>query len=392
MFLHSLEIRNLLSFGPDTEAIPLRPLNVLIGTNGSGKSNFLEAISLLQASPQDLSKPIRDAGGIEEWLWKPEGKNVVASVEAVIENPCNKESLLMHQLIFEEYRRGLGIVEEYIKDKDPVPGNLEIFPYFCLENRSAILTIGKINGSPVLKEIDLKSIDNEQSVLQQFVDIERYPEMTLLGKMYRNIKLYREWSIGRYASPRLYQDTDGRLSFLEEDFSNLGLILNGIKKNIEAKEMILKYLHNLNGDIKDFDVDIANGKVQVFLQEKSLSIPATRLSDGTLRFICLLAILCHPNPPPLVCIEEPEMGLHPDVIPALGDLLREASQRMQIIVTTHSNLLVDEFTYTPEDVIVFDKDNMQTRMRRLSQDELKAWLDVYSLGGGWVKGLCDGVR
>jgi len=86
MLIKSLCIKNLLSFGPDTELLPLAQLNMLIGPNGSGKSNFLEAISLLQAAPKDLSAPVKEVGGVRDWLWK--GKpNAVASLEAMIENP-----------------------------------------------------------------------------------------------------------------------------------------------------------------------------------------------------------------------------------------------------------------------------------------------------------------
>jgi hypothetical protein len=84
------------------------------------------------------------------------------------------------------------------------------------------------------------------------------------------------------------------------------------------------------GEVDDFDVLIEGSTVQVFLQESGrFTVPATRLSDGMLRFLCLLAILCHPNPPSLVCIEEPELGLHPDILPSLADLLKEASGRCQ---------------------------------------------------------------
>ncbi|MDD5037231.1 MAG: AAA family ATPase, partial [Methylococcaceae bacterium] len=134
--------------------------------------------------------------------------------------------------------------------------------------------------------------------------------------------------------------------------------------------------------VEDFDVNIHGNTVQVFLQEGGFVIPATRLSDGTLRFLCLLAILCHPSPPPLICIEEPELGLHPDVMPTLADLLRDASARTQLIVTTHSDLLVEEFTDTPESVITFEKDGDRTVAHRLDSDALENWLDKYTLGQG----------
>ena len=101
-------------------------------------------------------------------------------------------------------------------------------------------------------------------------------------------------------------------------------------------------------------------------------MPATRLSDGSLRYLCLLAVLCNPTPPLVVCIEEPELGLHPDIIPEVAKLLVEASSRSQIFVTTHSDVLVDALTETPEAVIVCEKEEGATRMRRLDAEELKA--------------------
>lgn len=85
--------------------------------------------------------------------------------------------------------------------------------------------------------------------------------------------------------------------------------MNRLKtKSPVAKRAILKGLQDLYEGITDFDVFIEGGTVQVFFTEGDFSIPATRLSDGTLRYLCLLAILCDPEPPPLICIEEPELG------------------------------------------------------------------------------------
>ena len=132
--------------------------------------------------------------------------------------------------------------------------------------------------------------------------------------------------------------------------------------------------------------------MQVFFTEGDFVIPATRLSDGTLRYLCLLAILCDPEPPPLICIEEPELGLHPDILPKLGDLLRAASQRTQIIVTTHSDILVDTMTDTPAAVVVCTRTQGQTLMERLNTVDLAEWLKRYRLGQLWTKGEIGGNR
>ena len=132
--------------------------------------------------------------------------------------------------------------------------------------------------------------------------------------------------------------------------------------------------------------------MQVFFHESGFTIPATRLSDGTLRYLCLLAILCHPSPPPLICIEEPELGLHPDLLPKLADLLVEASKRTQLVVTTHSDILVDAMTEHPEDVVVFEKHDGCTEAKRLDADHLSVWLEKYRLGDLWLRGEIGGTR
>ena len=144
--------------------------------------------------------------------------------------------------------------------------------------------------------------------------------------------------------------------------------------------------------LTDFEVVAEGGTVQVFFTEGEFSISATRLSDGTLRYLCLLAILCDPEPPPLICIEEPELGLHPDILPTVADLLKEASERTQIIVTTHSDILVDAMSDCPESVVVCEKHEGKTEMSRLSAAELAVWLEKYWLGELWIDGQLGGKR
>lgn len=169
-------------------------------------------------------------------------------------------------------------------------------------------------------------------------------------------------------------------------------MLNRLAKDFKVKQKILKALHDLYDGVSDFHVNVEYATVQVFMQEGTVTVPATRLSDGTLRYLCLLAILCNPDPPPLVCIEEPELGLHPDVIPVMADLLREASDRCQLIVTTHSDTLIDALTDTPESVVVCEKINRQTTLKRLDKDKLAHRLDKYRLGELWSTGELGGNR
>ena len=120
-------------------------------------------------------------------------------------------------------------------------------------------------------------------------------------------------------------------------------------------------------------------------------IPATRWSDGMIRYLCLLAILLHPNPPPLICIDEPELGFHPDIMPDLARLIKSCAERTQVIITTHSRDLVDEFSDDPEAVVVCERDfDGATRMTRQEKAKLDEWLERYTLGKLWEKGEIGG--
>ncbi len=94
----------------------------------------------------------------------------------------------------------------------------------------------------------------------------------------------------------------------------------------------------------------------------------------------------------MICIEEPEFGLHPDIIPSIAELLIETSQRTQLIVTTHSDTLVSALSEVPEAVVVCERDDQGTKLRRLDPDNLKEWLERYRLGDLWAKGEIGGNR
>jgi predicted ATPase len=106
----------------------------------------------------------------------------------------------------------------------------------------------------------------------------------------------------------------------------------------------------------------------------------------------LLTLLCHPSPPPLICIEEPELGLHPDILSTVAELLIAASKRTQIIVTTHSDALVSGLSEVPESVLVCEQNNTGSHLRRLEPQQLKKWLEKYTLGDLWRMGHIGGNR
>ena len=388
MLLHSLKLINLLSFGPDATELELGPLNVLIGPNGSGKSNFIDAIGLLKSTPEDLDAAIRGGGGIADWLWRSVNvKPSQGELEAVIEGRDGTRPL-RYSLSLAKVQQFFNISREQLEDAERGPEGHVPWTYFASEQNEVVVKerVGEVDMSSGFRSSGL------QSVLSQLKDPTHYPQITHVGRALERIRLYRDWSFGRTAEVELPGKPDAPNNYLTEDAANLGLVLNRLSLDAQVKQKILTALNNLYEGITDFHVNIECGRVQVFLSEGGTPFPGTRLSDGAMRYLSILAILCNPSPPPLVCLEQPEMGLHPDILPGLADLLREASERCQLIVTTHSDVLVDKLTDTPESIVVCEKHHGQTQLQRLQKDELAHWLKEYSLGTLWTKGELGGNR
>ncbi len=380
----SITLRNILSFSPDNEPLELKNLNVLIGPNGSGKSNLLEAIGLLRASASDLRPIVSRGGGVGEWIWKGQ-PDKAASIVAIVEKLAGKQPI-KHSLSFRSESQAFRIVlEEIDRGRFVRTGSFSVYRF-----GGSRPTIGRVkkNGTQTLKG----NFDPDLSILSQRSDPETYPELSSLKEAYGRIRLYREWSIGRNSVFREPQKADLRTDRLEEDFSNIGLFLNKLRRKPKAKRALIAQLRNLYEGLTDFDVSVEGGTVQVFFTEGDFTIPAPRLSDGSLRYLCLLAVLCDPDPPPLIGIEEPELGLHPDLLPKVADLLVEASKRCQLIVTTHSDVIVDALSEEPESIIVCEKHEGKTSMRRLNAKELAPWLEKYRLGQLWISGQLGGTR
>ena len=392
MLIHRIDARSMLSFGPQGIDLQLRPLNLLIGPNGSGKSNLLECLALLKAMPRDLPEAIfRGGNAVSDWMWGGEPRATDAGIEVIVDNSGGPQHIRF-ALKFAERGQGIQVTEERIEYESPFDGHER--PYLFYGNTRGRATINYQDNAAVgyTRQFRLESVDEEQSILSQRKDPDHYPTLTYLGEMLSQIRLYREWEFGRDTTLRSPQKTDLPNDFLREDGRNLGLVLNGLRRTPKVKSRLLRALRQLYDGITDFEIIIEGNTVQIFFQEGEIVVPATRMSDGTLRYLCLLAILCHPKPPPLVCIEEPELGLHPDVLPTISELLLEASDRAQWIVTTHSDVLVDSLTEHPECVVVCEKRQGQTEMRRLTANELAHWLERYGLGELWQRGEIGGTR
>ena len=415
MLIKSLRIKGMLSF--KDVSLDLRPLNVLIGPNASGKSNLIEIIALLQSLPRDLPGFIRQSGGISEWLWKGDGnENGTARtgrVEAVLHSGAPTVPLIepmRYALEISEALQYMTIAEELLESERLQPTD-EPYRYFRLQHGNGMIrskssygnwfgggereikTAGYAFGPSDLRPGEFL-LRPGQSVLHEIRHAVAYPEMEWTRGFLEDIRFYRDSNMSRNSNARKPQPTDGFSSFLQEDFSNLALVLNQLQSGPAIRE-IEQNLCRFYEDYEQVGVKVEANTAQIWLRERGLQdvIPANRLSDGTLRYLALLTILCHPKPPPLVCIEEPELGMHPDIMTDIAKLLIAASKRTQLIVTTHSKNLIDRLWEDPESVIVCEKDfDSSTEFRRMPTEELKEWMEDYELGQLWEKGVLGGNR
>ena len=366
MLLRRLKVSGLLSFGPKGVDLPMERLNVLIGPNGSGKSNLLDAIVLLRsATTRDLAEPIARRGGPDEFFWK--GPDVPQSIrmEATVDLP--PIGALHHVCDVANLGGSIKVVFERV---EPLDAELR------QDNNGTVCGVSSENDMP------------EASMLHSATP---QTDLWYLKEQYEAIRLYRNWTFGPDASLRAPCGAHGRSDFLDEGGGNLALVLSQFLG--DHKRAVLDALRSLYDGIVDFQCPVTGGTVGLFLEEKgNRAIPATLLSDGALRYLCLLAVLLHPKLPPLICIEDPELGLHPDLLPTLTDLMRDASQRSQLVVTTHSDVIVDALTDQPESVVICEKHDGETEMRRLDKADLSIWLKDYSLGDLWTDGELGGNR
>ena len=403
MLIKSLHLKNILSF-KDTE-LELQPLNVLIGANGSGKSNLIDVIGLLNAVPNDIAGFLRSNGPTGDWIWNGPGRSETPFQLAMIETvfgipgrlPYNYELQIgVHDNRLHSLTERLDLVD--IEQNKTV----YVMPVFQASNEQARFWPTPHGDKHVQIELP-----RGKSVLSEIRNPVEHPELSEAASMLSVIRIYRGWEVGRNNPVRRSQPTDGPVGFLEEDFSNLALVVNDLRERQGLGPMMDEYLGRFYESYQSLHTPIYGNTVSLAVREAGLtrSLPASRLSDGTIRFIALLAILCHPSPPPLICIEEPEIAMHPDSLGLIADLLRKASERTQLIVTTHSPELVGLFPPEPgaECVVVCERDAAEgTRFSRPSLEELRDWqepyqqtgkeLVVYGLGEMWMSGALGGVR
>jgi len=395
--LDSLHLRGFLSFGPGSEPVKLQGLNVLIGPNGVGKSNLIEAVELLHATPTNFSSAIRVGGLPSNWIWRSGSGNSSACVDTVLsETP--EQPALRYGIEFTEVSGRTEITGEVLENteitEEDHPEQIDVSFYYRLMQGHSIINAVQPSGHlrRNLRVLKREDINPGQSILSQMKDPGTYPELHRTGERFERIRLFREWEFGRNTVLRKPQPADLPADVLLPNLTNLGLVLadwlhRGGEKWNRFNELMRRFLPRY----ERFSTTPSTGSIQMFLHEEGLSapVPATRLSDGTLRFLALLTILLNTEAS-LICIEEPDVGLHPDAMAILAELLVETSARTQVIVTTHSDTLVSELTDHAESVLVCDYGREGTELRRLEFDKLHYWLEKYRLGEMWRLGEVGG--
>ncbi len=387
--IQRIRMPGLLSFPPDMDFFDLQSLNVLIGPNASGKSNFIDTLELLHALPTDFAAAVRRGGGATEWLWKGGPRSTPAAIEVEVDPGVEIDDLyrlFSYRLSFAAAGPRVDIVDEFFDERKDPSGVGGPYYHFHQGRPEIHIRVRAADGPRLEKRtVQWAARSLDQSVLAQRKDPDFYPELFWLGAIFGAIRTFREWTFGPHGA-RQPQRTDLPADDLLPDASNLALVINQVEHKVGP--ILDDYLKRFFPRFERMTTTVEGGTVQLYLHESDFRTPisAARLSDGTMRFLAMLATLLHPSPPLLVCIEEPELGLHPDAVGLLADLLVDASDRMQLVVTTHSDALVSALTSQPDAIVACERPGAGTELRRLDPEKLASWLDDYRLGDLWRMG------
>ena len=404
-YIEKIKITNLLSFGPNSEEVDLEPLNILIGPNGSGKSNFLEILWLLRKIPGNPAHYFRIRGGPAEWIYRGHGASSTASIEVDVVYPAGSVAL-KYRLSLSTIESQVQITEETIENArstEPEKPPVWFYRFDGVEAKVRVRTSpaaapGTDDSREIrhYNEIQQSQFDPQISILAQLMDYVQFPEISYLRNTFLNsITIFRNTGIVAHegAWP---QSTFPESEELREDLANLAMVLRRLKNTLDIRDKMADVLLRLVEQFEDFQILVDGQFAQLVLREKGLAdfTSAKRLSGGTLRFFALLAILLgeRHGRSEIICLEDPELGLHPDALPIVAELLIEASKHIQLIVTTHSQTLVSAFGEVPDAVLVCEHGENGTEIARLDPEKLQTWLDEYSLGDVWRMGEIGGNR
>jgi predicted ATPase len=340
----------------------LKDLNIFVGANGAGKSNLISFFHMLQSLiAGNLADYVRDNGGIGDLLYN--GRKVTKCLEF-------------------EARFGSRGYRFTIK---PGPGE-----GFALTNearyydvsRSGWWELGSSGDSSSLLVKEAKGTSHDSQYSRPVYDA------------ITSWKIYHFHDTSSTAAMRHAEIIEDNKA-LRYDASNIGPYLLRLKnEKMASYDEILNACRLVAPFLDDFllDPQQLGQKTKVSLSWKARGsdypMQPYHLSDGSIRFICLATALLQPEPPSTIIIDEPELGLHPEAIRLLGELIGDAAKRTQIIVATQSPLLLDQFSI--EDIVVVNRREGQSTFERLKYTDFNEWLNDYSVGELWTKNVIQG--
>ena len=344
----------------------LRPMNVLIGANGAGKSNFLSFFRLLNrmlASPSDLQNYVAVSGGAHALLHS--GLETAREVEASVTVEAPEEEI--------EYRFALG----------QAAADTLVFAHEGLGSRRTKGLYGE--------EQSEFGTGNREAQLVDLADMGD-PRPTAVCSFFRRFVVHQFHNTSQTARIRQkWRMADNRS--LKEDAGNLAPVLHRLHEDAPAYyRRIIETLRLVIPCFADFDLREDHGSMLLQWRERGsdMLFDVSQASDGSLRTMALVTLLKQPEAdlPAILILDEPELGLHPYAIDIIAGLLRAASNHTQVIVATQSAAFVNCFD--PEDVVVVNRTGMESTFERQSTDHLHEWLDDYSLAELWEKNVIGG--
>lgn len=374
-------------------------LNLIIGPNGSGKSNLLKALEMLCSSARGrLSDQVTREGGMESLVWDGQATGAVRwDMHFQREEPDPVNRLWSYEL---EIKR-MGATSAYQIEQEELgynPGN-STFPDYVIrvfqrKNTEASLTRPEAVLQPNESNLSKKLVhvfdkfpieNNAETILAAAASpFTSRPEISSVQKAISGWSIYQDFQTHHEAPVRRAPVTR-RETTVAADGSNLVQVLHtlytGDRQFKQDLDLAMRAAFNEDFEEIVFPPD-ADQRIQLRLRWKGLkhAQSAADLSDGTLRFLYLIAILANPNPPTFIAIDEPENGLHPSMLPIIAEYARDASKRTQVILTTHSAELLDAFSEFNPTVTVAKWSDGQTQLEVLSGESLRYWLQDYTLG------------
>lgn len=369
-------------------------LNVVIGPNGTGKSNLLRFLELMAVSSQGrLAKYIQSLGGMDPIVWDGQASLISFKVKT---SPLEANRDIVKDAITYELkmaRLGKGsayrIQRELLAKFYRVEIKKEIEPFKFLEREGTNARIFNENELALIApEESLSDEETLLSIAANPFDTNRF--ITLFQQDLSAWSVYHDINVSLNAQIR--QPTVARVEKrVEPDGQNLISVLHTLyTESREFKKEINRAMQVAFGN--DFEELIfppaSDQRIQLRVRWKSLKREqsAADLSDGTIRYLLLLTILASPSPPPIIAIDEPETGLHPSMLPIIAEYAADASIRSQVIITTHSPQLLDAFSELKPTTTIVKWDEGETTLKTLSGQDLDYWLKEYSLGALFKSG------